>query len=136
MKACCRFSHRNVFENISSKLDNAVETAITQGCEIFYTGAMGDFDSLFTDDIKAELSFSSIGGKARTTLSKGSNKHLDYEKYEQKSVSIAGYIRKLPEGQKASEEKQLLAKVLRLSLSDNETYVEPFVRQSWKLKIV
>lgn len=91
---------------------------------------------LFTDDKKAELSFSSIGGKARTTLSKGSNKHLDYEKYEQKSVSIAGYIRKLPEGQKASEEKQLLAKALGLSLSDNETYVEPFVRQSWRLKIL
>ena len=61
---------------------------------------------------------------------------MDYEKYEQKSVSIAGYIRKLPEGQKASEEKQLLAKTLGLNLSDNETYVEPFVRQSWKLKIL
>ena len=67
---------------------------------------------------------------------KGSNKHLDYEKYEQKSVPIAGYIRKLPEGQKASEEKQLLAKALGLSLGDNETYVEPFVRQSWRLKIL
>ena len=90
----------------------------------------------FTDDTKAKVTFSSIGGKARTTLSKSSNKHLDYEKYEQKSVSIAGYIRKLPEGQKASEAKQLLAKSLGLSLSDNETYVEPFVRQSWKLKII
>ena len=90
----------------------------------------------FTDDKKANVTFTSIGGKARTALSKSSNKHLDYEKYEQKSVSIAGYIRKLPEGQKASEEKQLIAKSLGLCLNDNETYVEPFIRQGWKLKII
>lgn len=53
MKACCGFGHRNVFENISSKLDNAVEEAIAQGCEIFYTGAMGDFDSLFSFAVRS-----------------------------------------------------------------------------------
>ena len=53
MKACCGFGHRNVFENISSKLDNAVEEAITQGCELFYTGAMGDFDSLFSSAVRS-----------------------------------------------------------------------------------
>ena len=53
MKACCGFGHRNVFENISSKLDNAVEKAIAQGCEIFYTGAMGDFDSLFSSAVRS-----------------------------------------------------------------------------------
>lgn len=42
MKACCGFGHRNVFENISDRMDNAVESAIQQGCEVFYTGAMGD----------------------------------------------------------------------------------------------
>lgn len=52
MKACCGFGHRNVFENISSKLDNAVEEAIAQGCEIFYTGAMGEFDSLFSSAVR------------------------------------------------------------------------------------
>ena len=90
----------------------------------------------FTDDKKANVTFTSIGGKARTAISKSSNKHLDYEKYEQKSVSIAGYIRKLPEGQKASEEKQLIAKSLGLCLNDNETYVEPFIRKSWNLRMV
>ncbi|MBU5462237.1 hypothetical protein [Lachnoclostridium sp. MSJ-17] len=50
-KACCGFGHRNVFENISDKLDQAIESAIQQGCEIFYTGAMGDFDSLFSSAI-------------------------------------------------------------------------------------
>ena len=53
MKACCGFGHRNVFENISRKIDNAIETAITQGCEIFYTGAMGDFDSLYSSAVRS-----------------------------------------------------------------------------------
>lgn len=53
MKACCGFGHRNVFENISSKLDNAVEEAIAQGCEMFYTGAMGEFDSLFSSAVRS-----------------------------------------------------------------------------------
>lgn len=51
-KACCGFGHRNVFENISDKLDQAIESAIQQGCEIFYTGAMGDFDSLFSSAVR------------------------------------------------------------------------------------
>ena len=51
-KACCGFGHRNVFENISDKLDQAIESAIQQGCEIFYTGAMGDFDSLFSSGVR------------------------------------------------------------------------------------
>lgn len=51
-KTCCGFGHRNVFENISDKLDQAIESAIQQGCEIFYTGAMGDFDSLFSSAIR------------------------------------------------------------------------------------
>lgn len=61
MKACCGFGHRNVFENIRDKLDNAVEIAITQGCEIFYTGAMGEFDSLFSSAVrKAKKVYSHI----------------------------------------------------------------------------
>lgn len=52
MKACCGFGHRNVFENISDRLDNAVGSAIQQGCEIFYTGAMGEFDSLFSSVVR------------------------------------------------------------------------------------
>ena len=51
-KACCGFGHRNVFENINGELDNAIETAIQQDCELFYTGAMGEFDSLFTAAVR------------------------------------------------------------------------------------
>ena len=52
MKACCGFGHRNVFENICSKLDKAIEEVVTQGCEVFYTGAMGEFDSLFSSAVR------------------------------------------------------------------------------------
>ena len=52
MKACCGFGHRNVFENINEELDNAIETAIQQGCTVFYTGAMGEFDSLFSSAVR------------------------------------------------------------------------------------
>jgi len=47
-KACCGFGHKDVFQNINESLENAVLLAIKNSCEIFYTGAMGDFDNLFS----------------------------------------------------------------------------------------
>ncbi len=52
MKACCGFGHRNVFENIVDRLDSVVEAVIQQGCDVFYSGAMGDFDSLFSSTVR------------------------------------------------------------------------------------
>ena len=52
MKACCGFGHRNVFENIVDRLDSVVEAVILQGCDVFYSGAMGDFDSLFSSTVR------------------------------------------------------------------------------------
>ncbi len=54
-KACCGFGHRNVFENIEDKLYTAVMNAAERGCEIFYTGAMGEFDSLFSSAVRLAL---------------------------------------------------------------------------------
>ena len=51
---CCGFGHRNIFENISSQIDYAVVCAIEKGCNIFYTGAMGDFDKLFSSAVRKE----------------------------------------------------------------------------------
>lgn len=51
-KACCGFGHRNVFENIEEKVYTAVMDAAEQGCKIFYTGAMGEFDSLFSSAVR------------------------------------------------------------------------------------
>ena len=88
----------------------------------------------FARDPKAIVSFAPIGGKLRHTLSKQPEGHLDYDNYQEKSISIAGYIRKLPAGQKASDKKKELAALLGLELNDDETYVEGFVRTSWVLK--
>ena len=51
-KACCAFGHREVFENISKAISSAVRTAAEQGCEIFYTGAMGRFDEMFSSEVR------------------------------------------------------------------------------------
>ena len=48
-----------------------------------------------------------------------------------KTKHINGYIRKLPDGQKASEKAVQLAKSLGYNLLPSETYVAPFERQSW-----
>ena len=61
IKACCGFGHRQVFENISESLDKAVLEAAAQGCVIFYTGAMGQFDSLFASAVrKAKRNYPNI----------------------------------------------------------------------------
>ena len=51
-KACCGFGHREVFENISEKIYSAVKEAAEQGCELFYTGAIGNFDELFSSAVR------------------------------------------------------------------------------------
>lgn len=52
-KVCCGFGHREVFENIPEKVYEAVLTAADQGCEIFFTGAMGRFDELFLSAVRS-----------------------------------------------------------------------------------
>ena len=47
MTACCGFGHRDVLEKIDDAVYAAVLKAAERGCDIFYTGAMGEFDSLF-----------------------------------------------------------------------------------------
>lgn len=60
-RACCAFGHREVYENITEQLDKAVLEAAAQGCVIFYTGAMGRFDSLFASAVrKAKKSYPNI----------------------------------------------------------------------------
>ena len=61
VKACCGFGHREVYENITEQLYKAVLEAVEQGCVIFYTGAMGQFDSLFSSAVrKAKRSYPNI----------------------------------------------------------------------------
>ena len=52
MRACCGFGHRDVLEKIDGAVYVAVLKVAEQGCEIFYTGAMGEFDSLFSSAVR------------------------------------------------------------------------------------
>lgn len=49
---CTGFGHRDVFENLKGQIDTAVASAIEKGCDTFYTGAMGDFDSMFSSAVR------------------------------------------------------------------------------------
>lgn len=52
LKACCGFGHREIFGNITEKVVTAVKKAVEQGCELFYTGAMGEFDEIFSSAVR------------------------------------------------------------------------------------
>ncbi len=48
---CCGFGHRDVFSKIDDELDKAIADAVALGCDTFYTGAMGEFDVLFSSAV-------------------------------------------------------------------------------------
>ena len=56
------------------------------------------------------------------------------EDYEKNTRAIQGFIRRLPIGQKASQEAIEYAEHLGYSLEINETFVRPFIKQVFKLK--
>lgn len=56
------------------------------------------------------------------------------EDYETETKSIQGFIRRVPEGKHPSEHAILLAESLGYDLTPNETYVQPFIKQVFKLK--
>ena len=86
----------------------------------------------YLSDATAEIIFTSIGGKLRVPTG---IKHIRTiagdDRYETEIKHISGYIRKLPDGKRASERAVALARSLGYDLADNETYVQPFERASW-----
>lgn len=53
IRVCSAFGHRDIFENITEKINSAVRDAAEQGCEIFYTGALGRFDEMFSSSVRS-----------------------------------------------------------------------------------
>lgn len=49
---CSGFGHREIFENIQEQLYMTVLSAIDSGCDVFYTGAMDKFDSMFSSAVR------------------------------------------------------------------------------------
>ncbi len=44
---CTGFGHREVYLDIESKLDSAIDYVVGEGCKVFMTGDMGEFDKKF-----------------------------------------------------------------------------------------
>ncbi|MGN0462420.1 MAG: DUF1273 domain-containing protein [Ruminococcus sp.] len=51
-KICSGFGNRNIFVDITKCLNEAICYAIEEGCNVFYTGAMGEFDKLFSSAVR------------------------------------------------------------------------------------
>lgn len=69
---------------------------------------------------------------------KNSSKPREFKKNKvlSEDVKVSGYIRKLPEGQKASEEAKMLARKYFLELEEGTTFVKEFTRTSRGSKIM
>lgn len=85
------------------------------------------------DDPEASVQLLSLGTKLKTASDIKATRELDPDKYSAKEVPLNGYIRRLPDGQKASDRAKQLALALGFELNEGETYVQPFVRKSWVL---
>lgn len=79
-----------------------------------------------------------MGGKLKSTFSNEEQSHnvprRSNDRYEAKEQAINGFIRKLPAGQRASDEAIERAKKLGYELAPDETYVSPFIRTEFYLK--
>lgn len=53
MRVCCCFGHRDVVDDISNELKNAVQLAIQKGCSVFMLGGNGDFDHRFASAVRS-----------------------------------------------------------------------------------
>lgn len=80
IQSCTGFGHREVFQDISGQLDDAVMQIAGGGCKTFYTGAMGAFDSLFSSAVqKAKHSFPDIRLICvKPYMTNEINKHREY----------------------------------------------------------
>lgn len=82
------------------------------------------------------------GGKLRNTYKDDPDDDSSHhaprkgnEAYSYEEKAIQGFIRKLQPGHHASEQAAELASSLGYELEDDETYVQPFIKQVLKLKI-
>ena len=89
----------------------------------------GEWEDYFDGGITGK---EDLGGKQRAVYG---NKRKDRDNLEQSDRTINGYVRKLPAGQKASDEARDRAWRLGFDLDEGETYVQSFIRSSWVVKV-
>ena len=78
------------------------------------------------------------GGKLRRSDGKEEGKHTGAragsDDYIAEERSIQGFIRKVGPSRTPSREAVERAEALGFSLASDETYVQPFIRSSWRLR--
>lgn len=91
-KACSGFGHREVFQNIDNKLDEYICESVKMGCTVFYTGAMGDFDTKFSSAVRrAKRQYKNIDIKlicVKPYLTKELNDNKEYYYYMYDDILI------------------------------------------------
>lgn len=78
-----------------------------------------------------------MGGKLKDVYHKAERGPIgtrDAENYTHEAQAINGFIRRVPDGQTPSEEARRIAEELGYDLALNETYVRPFIRQTFVRK--
>ena len=90
---------------------------------------VGEWDEYFDGGIVEK---EAIGGKLRVAYG---GRKKDKDNLEQSDRTINGYVRKLPVGQRASDEARDRAERLGFELDEGETYVQSFIRSSWVVKV-
>ena len=118
---------------------NATNSLSTRIHELIETTTLWLYGSYVLDDEESwEDSFDgrivekeALGGKLRVAYGK---RKVDRDNLEQSERTINGYVRKLPAGQKASNEAKYRAEKLGFDLDEGETYVQSFLRSSWVVK--
>lgn len=95
----------------------------------------------FVDAFEGEFCYSNqpLALIERNAVTSGISKyqrHMEHSKedYYHEERALAGFIRKLPDGQRASLEAQQFSRELGYELEPDETYVKPHVRHVRKLK--
>lgn len=111
-------------------------------CSYLQLGIPDDFDDPpdFTQKNYEFIAYG-IGGKLRDVYHpdkdgehRPTGPRAGNEAYEAKPTSIQGFIRRVADGRKPSQEAIDRAAQLGFDLGPDETYVQPFIRNSWKKK--
>lgn len=100
---------------------------------VFFASSVRDETRIYAD-----ITPLGMGGKLKNMYHKesrpGTGPRAGNDAYESEQRSIQGYVRKVGEGRRASEDAVARAKALGYDLNVDETYVQPFIKSVLRLK--
>lgn len=119
------------------KTDHVIKNLVLWAYTSYVTGELvsintENYTTVFKEDKEVTVSFIQMGGKLKVPATGLPKRLIAYQNgYDSSVKHISGYIRKLPDGQKASDKAVKMAEALGYKLNSNETYVLPFERTTW-----